>query len=97
MTKARVLYFDHQCPVVTVSVVMFVSKDTRRVMTLQIQAIANFNNVQKTCQLSDSRLATASDARTDSARRRCCDAVDNSPQTSGEQQLFAYVRRQIQN
>ena len=39
--------------------VMFVSKDTRRVMTFQIQAIANFNNVQKTCQLSDSRLATA--------------------------------------
>ena len=39
--------------------VMFVSKETRRVMTSQIQAIANYNNVQKTCQLSDIRLATA--------------------------------------
>ena len=39
--------------------VVFVSKETRRVMTSQIQAIANYNNVQKTCQLSDGRLATA--------------------------------------
>ena len=42
-----------------VATVMFVSRETRRVMTFQIQAIANFNNVQKTCHFSDDRLATA--------------------------------------